>query len=63
MNKLFSKLTACRLFKEHWAQELIEYVIIAGFIAVAAGAILPSVASKVATIFLKIGSALSAAGS
>ena len=63
MNKLFSKLTALGLFKDRRAQDLIEYAMMAGFIAIAAGAIIPGLAAKIATIFTKVSSALSAAGS
>jgi Flp pilus assembly pilin Flp len=44
------------------AQDLIEYAMMAGFIAVAAGAIMPGVASEVSVIFSKVSSALVAAG-
>ena len=44
-------------------QDLIEYALMAGFVAVAAGAIMPGVAGKITTIFGKVSSALSAAGS
>jgi pilus assembly protein Flp/PilA len=44
-------------------QDLIEYALMAGFVAVAAGAIMPGVASQISTIFSKVSSALVAAGS
>ncbi len=42
-------------------QDLIEYALMAGFVAVAAGAIMPSVASSISTIFSQVGSVLSGA--
>jgi pilus assembly protein Flp/PilA len=43
------------------AQDLIEYALMAGFVAIAAGAIMPGVASSVSTIFSKVGSVLKVA--
>lgn len=43
------------------AQDLIEYALMAGFVAVAAGAIMPGVADSISTIFCKIGNSMSAA--
>jgi len=42
-------------------QDLIEYALIAGFVAVAAGAIMPGVATSISTIFSKIASVMTAA--
>jgi pilus assembly protein Flp/PilA len=44
-------------------QDLIEYALMAGFVAVAAGAIMPSVASSISTIFSQIASTLAVAAS
>jgi Flp pilus assembly pilin Flp len=63
MNSVFSQLAAIRLLKDRSAQDLIEYAIMAGFVAVAAGAVLPGITAKIATIFTTVASALSAAGS
>jgi len=35
-------------------QDLIEYALMAGFVAVAAGAIMPGVATQISTIFSKV---------
>jgi pilus assembly protein Flp/PilA len=42
-------------------QDLIEYALMAGFVAVAAGAIMPTVTGSISTIFSKIGSVLASA--
>lgn len=42
-------------------QDLIEYALMAGFVAVAAGAVMPGVASSVSQIFSKVGSVLKVA--
>ena len=39
-------------------QDLIEYALMAGFVAVAAGAVMPGVASSISTIFSKVGSVM-----
>jgi len=40
-------------------QDLIEYALMAGFVAVAAGAIMPGVATSISQIFSKVASVLS----
>lgn len=47
------------LCEEDEAQDLIEYALMAGFVAVAAGAIMPGVATSVSRIFSKVGSVMS----
>jgi pilus assembly protein Flp/PilA len=48
-----------RIWKDTQGQDLIEYALMAGFVAVAAGAIMPGVADSISTIFSKISSTLS----
>jgi pilus assembly protein Flp/PilA len=50
-----------KLAKDTAGQDLIEYALMAGFVAVAAGAIMPSVASSISTIFSQIASVMTAA--
>ena len=47
-----------RIWKDTKGQDLIEYALMAGFVAVAAGAIVPGVATSMANIFTKINSIL-----
>jgi pilus assembly protein Flp/PilA len=47
-----------RLWSVTLGQDLIEYSLMAGFVAVAAGAIMPNVAGSVSTIFSKVSSVL-----
>jgi pilus assembly protein Flp/PilA len=42
-------------------QDLIEYALMAGFVAVAAGALMPNVSKSISTVFSKIQSVLAAA--
>jgi len=48
--------------RDETGQDLIEYALMAGFVAVAGGAAFPPVASSISTIFSKVQSILTAAG-
>ena len=61
MKKLVKIAYRLRVWKDTKGQDLIEYALMAGFVAVAAGAVMPSVADQVGTIFSKVNSQLSAA--
>ena len=50
-----------KIWKDTKGQDLIEYAMMAGFVAVAAGAIMPGVATSISTIFSKIASVMTAA--
>jgi pilus assembly protein Flp/PilA len=52
-----------QIWKDTRGQDLIEYALMAGFVAVAAGAIMPGVASSISTIFSKISSVMANAAS
>ena len=52
---------ARNFWRDTRGQDLIEYALMAGFVAVAAGAIMPTVSGSISTIFTKIGSVLTAA--
>ena len=52
-----------RIFKDKRGQDLIEYALMAGFVAVAAGAIMPGVANSISTIFSEISSVMTSAAS
>ena len=58
------RISTCMGFcKDAAGQDLIEYALMAGFVAVAAGAIMPGVGRSISTIFSKIGSVMTAASS
>ncbi|MFN8686648.1 MAG: Flp family type IVb pilin [Acidobacteriota bacterium] len=61
MKTIKSLIWNLRIIKETKGQDLIEYALMAGFVAVAAGAIMPNVATSVSTIFSKVGVSLSQA--
>ena len=48
-----------RIWQDQKGQDLIEYALMAGFVAVAAGAVMPGVATSISTIFSKITSVMS----
>lgn len=48
-------------FRDTRGQDLIEYALMAGFVAVAAGAVMPGVASSISTIFSRVGSVMAVA--
>ena len=52
-----------KIWKDTRGQDLIEYALMAGFVAVAAGAIMPGVADTISTIFSKVASTMSSASS
>ncbi len=58
MRKLISPLFRLRIWMDGRAQDLIEYALMAGFVAVAAGAIMPGVANSISTIFSKVASVM-----
>ena len=60
MKNLILKL---QIWKDKKGQDLIEYALMAGFVAVAAGAITPGVADSISTIFSKVASVMTGAAS
>jgi len=52
-----------RVLVDTRGQDLIEYALMAGFVAVAAGAVMPAVATSVSKIFSKTSSVMAAAAS
>ena len=60
INHLMLKLAirARNLRQNVKGQDLIEYALMAGFVAVAAGALMPNIASSISTVFSKISSVM-----
>lgn len=54
MLRLKNVLLRLRIIADTRGQDLIEYALMAGFVAVAAGAIVPGVADSIKTIFGKV---------
>ena len=56
-----NRFLSLKALRDTRGQDLIEYALMAGFVAVAAGAVMPGVASSISTIFSKVASALAVA--
>jgi Flp pilus assembly pilin Flp len=63
MNRIHRLIIWTKIWRDERGQDLIEYALMAGFVAVAAGAIMPNVASSISTIFSQVSSVLTAAAS
>lgn len=63
MTRITNLVLKLKVLKDTRGQDLIEYALMAGFVAVAAGAVMPGVASSISTIFSKISSVLTVAAS
>jgi pilus assembly protein Flp/PilA len=56
-----TKLQVVKFWADEHGQDLIEYALMAGFVAVAAGALMPGVATSISIIMSKVGLHLSRA--
>jgi pilus assembly protein Flp/PilA len=56
MQRLIHIVLKMKVWKDNRGQDLIEYALMAGFVAVAAGAIMPGVASSINVIFSQVNS-------
>jgi len=61
MKRLTETILKLKIWKDTRGQDLIEYALMAGFVAVAAGALMPGVSGSISTVFSKIGSVMSTA--
>jgi Flp pilus assembly pilin Flp len=56
MKKLNRLILQARVWSDTHGQDLIEYALMAGFVSVAAGAIIPGVSTSISRIFSKVAS-------
>ncbi len=61
MERIKRALWNAALWKDTRGQDLVEYALLAGFVAVAAGALLPGISSSISKIFSRMSSVLTAA--
>lgn len=61
MNRLQKLAWIVKIWKDRRGQDLIEYALMAGFVAVAAGAVMPNISSSITSIFSKVSSILDVA--
>ena len=62
-NKLALRALQLRVLGDTRGQDLIEYALMAGFVAVAAGAVMPGVSTSISKIFSRVSSVLAVAAS
>ncbi len=60
MKRLTHLIWTWKIWKDQQGQDLIEYALMAGFVAVAAGALMPTVSTSITAIFSRIQSILAA---
>lgn len=68
MNKLIAAVVRfekwrSELWRDEQGQDLIEYALMAGFVAVSAGALMPGISASISTVFSKVGSVMTGAAS
>jgi Flp pilus assembly pilin Flp len=63
MQKFINSLLKLRIVLNTKGQDLVEYALMAGFVAVAAGAIMPDISTSVSQIFSQVASVLTGAAS
>jgi Flp pilus assembly pilin Flp len=61
MTAILNAIVKLKIWSDNRGQDLIEYALMAGFVAVAAGAIMPGIATSISTIFSSIASTMTAA--
>jgi pilus assembly protein Flp/PilA len=61
MKQIDRFLFALRIWKDTRGQDMIEYALMAAFVAVAAVASLPGLSTSISTIFSKVGSVMASA--
>jgi pilus assembly protein Flp/PilA len=63
MLQIVRTVLSWQIWRDRRGQDLIEYALMAGFVAVAAGAIMPGVASSINVIFSQVNSIMVTAAS
>jgi len=60
MNNLYARILNFKIWKDCKGQDLVEYALAAGMVAVAAVAAMPALSTTVNNVFTKIGSIITA---
>lgn len=63
MKKLIAAIVRFQIWRDNRGQDLIEYALMAGFVAVSAGALMPNISTSISTVFSKVGSVMTGAAS
>jgi pilus assembly protein Flp/PilA len=56
--RLNQLLIRAQIWNDNRGQDLIEYALLAGFVTVAAGAIMPGISRSISTVFSKVASVM-----
>ncbi len=62
MQRLTTLIWKLRIYQDTQGQELVEYALVAGFLACTCGAFMPDIGSSVVTVFSKVLSVLAPVG-
>ena len=60
MKTVITLMWKLSIWTDNHGQDLIEYALMAGFVAVSAGAVMPGVATSISKIFSKVASSMTA---
>ena len=63
MKRLIAAVIRSEFWKDDQGQDLIEYALMAGFVAVSAGALMPGISTSINSIFTKVNSIMTGAAS
>ena len=63
MKHLLAAVVRFQIWRDDRGQDLIEYALMAGFVAVSAGALMPNISTSISTVFSKVGSVMTGAAS
>jgi pilus assembly protein Flp/PilA len=63
MKRIVAAVIRFQIWKDNQGQDLIEYALMAGFVAVSAGALMPNISTSISTVFSKVGSVMTGAAS
>ena len=58
MKRLIAAIIRFQIWKDNQGQDLIEYALMAGFVAVSAGALMPGISTSISTVFSKVASVM-----
>jgi Flp pilus assembly pilin Flp len=61
MRRILHSVFGYKIWKDECGQDMVEYAMIVGFLAVASGMLMPNISEDISTIFSKISSGLTAA--
>ena len=63
MKRVIAAVIRFQIWRDNRGQDLIEYALMAGFVAVSAGALMPNISTSISTVFSKVGCVMTGAAS